>query len=330
MSKVMGGEYAISANALDNMQPVLGKTISYSSGRCALYTILKSCERNCLSREILLPDYLCDSVTRAVIDAGWRYSFYHIDSSLKPDFDNVNCKTILLINYFGLIDLKETVNRLRSSFSDITIIIDKVQAYYSFDSSIGEDYSFCSLRKWFPVADGAYVNTRNGLSLAEDIEYGDNLFAEYKLKGNILKAEDENASEAFLKLLAKGEEVLDKNYICKASPSSEYLMKSVDKGFVSEKRKMNASILHEGLLKLGIPHVYNIDAVPLFIPVFVDEPEVIRQRMYAEGIFTPIHWPHISNELNGENRLYHSELSLICDHRYDEEDMMRELKVLGI
>lgn len=52
--------------------------------------------------------------------------------------------------------------------------------------------------------------------------------------------------------------------------------------------------------------------------------------MFANGIFTPIHWPYISEAMNGKyNTIYSDELSLICDQRYNLSDMDRILGVLA-
>ena len=54
--------------------------------------------------------------------------------------------------------------------------------------------------------------------------------------------------------------------------------------------------------------------------------------MFKNNIFTPVHWPYESENLNGfiENQLYETELSLICDQRYSLNDMNRQIEVLSI
>ena len=53
--------------------------------------------------------------------------------------------------------------------------------------------------------------------------------------------------------------------------------------------------------------------------------------MFKNNVFTPVHWPYESDILNGQkkNKLYETELSLICDQRYSMDDMKRQVKVLG-
>ena len=52
--------------------------------------------------------------------------------------------------------------------------------------------------------------------------------------------------------------------------------------------------------------------------------------MFNNNIFTPVHWPYVSKELNGyiKNTIYETELSLICDQRYTIDDMNIQIEVL--
>lgn len=51
------------------------------------------------------------------MDAGWKYSFYNIEDRLTvTDVNNLEldrCDAILLINYFGLLNLNEIINQIR-------------------------------------------------------------------------------------------------------------------------------------------------------------------------------------------------------------------------
>ena len=66
------------------------------------------------------------------------------------------------------------------------------------------------------------------------------------------------------------------------------------------------------------------------MPVFLDDRTLVRSKMFSEKIFTPVHWPYETERLNGSerNKLYDTELSLICDQRYSLEDMEKQIEVL--
>lgn len=324
---IIGGEFAIDPNA--KFDGKAEQTIAYSSGRAALYQILLACEKKIGQKgTIALPDYLCSSITQTVIDKGWNYIFYHINPELYPECYEQDCDAVLLINYFGMLNPEKVISKIRERFPNRLIILDNVQAYYEMQKDIGADYRFCSYRKWFPVPDGADIISIDDETITPEYLY-QNTFAKYKFAGNVLKNfEKEVGSNIILKLLADGEETLDRNYLCNPYELSPRLISEVDVELTARKRRENASILHTELSKLDIPHVYSSDGVPLFVPIFVNNRDEVRRAMFAEEIFTPVHWPVVSSEINGNNTLYETELSLICDQRYGEEQMLKQIAVL--
>ena len=78
MHRIIGGEFAIDSRLLSKNENSI--ELQYSSGRSALYSILMHIKAK--NGKILLPSYLCDSITRTVIDAGWMYEFYQVDEFL--------------------------------------------------------------------------------------------------------------------------------------------------------------------------------------------------------------------------------------------------------
>ncbi|MBP3296318.1 MAG: hypothetical protein J6M27_07035, partial [Lachnospiraceae bacterium] len=214
---IIGGEFAI--HRIEDMAivPKEGRDL-FASGRTALYAILQDAHQEKGCREILLQDYLCDSVTRTIQDYGLSYDFHHIHNDLYPDWESVeerlipNC-AILLINYFGILNLSRFVERLREQTSSPIIIMDDVQNYYGF-AQIDHDYAFTSHRKWFPVPDGAMVSKRGGEIPAPT---GKNSFAPYKYAGNMLKEMKEVPDEVCLSLLERGERILEQDYMVACS-----------------------------------------------------------------------------------------------------------------
>ena len=263
-------------------------------------------------------------------NAGWTYSFYSVKENLHIDFTSLksikNYDVIVLINYFGMTKLDDDINQIKELVPELLIIEDDVQAYYEINNSIA-DYSFTSLRKWFPYPDGAEIITTRRLN--DNIELHDNNWAQYKLAGNILKNYcDYIDDDIALALLNKGEELLDNKYLSPCSEATETIFTSLDLNEIADKRKKNAKILHEELLNLNIPHLYSEVSVPLFITIFVENRDEQRRAFFSEKIFTPKQWPRISDELNGTNPLYDTELSLICDQMYRTEDMLKQIGVI--
>lgn len=339
--KIVGGEFEIfpelKTDGLSNgRMPGTAGERYYTSGRTCLYAILKSiADISGGTGGVLVPDYICASVTRTIMDTGHRFSFYKIGRNLCPDMESVYSglqrqKIILLVNYFGMVDLKSTISSIRRISKDSVIIVDNVQDYYGFGRVKGFDYAFTSFRKWFPVPDGAKVIAKDKRRCDVLPEYiGTNRFARYKLVGNMMKGfRGEMDDSVCLKLLEEGERILDEEYLCGCTDYSLAAMQKMDIGGYAEKRKNNAKILHEGLEWLGIAHIYKKDIVPFFVPIILKNRDKIRGKLFGQCIFCPVHWPHESEELQGNNILYSEELSLICDQRYDENDMRLIVEIL--
>ena len=81
------------------------------------------------------------------------------------------------------------------------------------------------------------------------------------------------------------------------------------------------------------PEIDN-NETPLFIPVFINpnRRNDLRRFLIQKNIFCPIHWPlsalHKISEKSKE--LYQGELSIICDQRYDRDDMERIAKEISL
>lgn len=337
MVNIIGGEFKIPLTNMEKKETENYKL--FASGRGAFAAILRKiiAGNNTLHKcgNVMLPDYLCSSITQVCIDEKIQYQFYHISENLLPDEEDLLPKLgdnsiVLLISYFGMIDVKKIAERIKEHNPNVVIILDDVQNYYSqYSESNFWDYRFNSYRKWFAVPDGAEAFCKSGFL---DFPKTKNSFAQYKFSGNVLKNFSNWVEDTLcLDLIKKGEEILDKDYNCECSKISKQLFPKISFEEIKVKRQENATYLHFELEKLGIKHIYNSDRVPFFIPVFLENRDEVRKEMFKNNVFTPVHWPYESDILNGQkkNKLYETELSLICDQRYSMDDMKRQVKVLG-
>ena len=334
-TKIIGGEFKIPADVLQ-MDSIRSNEPVYSLGRTCFYAILEDIKKLVPENGVLLPDYLCSSVAEVPARLGTPFKHYHVNSNFLPDMDSLRnlldyngekC-TVMLIAYFGLVNLDDTITAIRRDFPGTTIIVDDVQNFYGFGQHTDYDYCFTSYRKWFAVPDGADVLKKNGpMKLSSFQEQP--AYVQYKAAGNLLKNHGDIVDETIaLELIEKGENMMDTEYLYRCSDVSSELFKRIDFDMVQTQRRLNAEILHEGLEKLNIRHLYDGAKTPLFVPIIVPNRDRLRKRLFSEMIFAPVHWPVESKELQGTNELYGTELSLICDQRYDGSDMERILHVI--
>lgn len=327
---MIGGEFSIAVSDFLNADVTHSKTpdvYTYSSGRAALYQILKYLQKVKGTTRILLPDYLCRSVLVPVNALQLDCVFYPIDETLKLIKDSFNDTykngdAILIINYFGLQDLSEEIAFIKSIDEDAIIIEDNVQAYYEFKKDLGDvDFKFTSLRKTFAVPDGGLVKTKHQLPKVET----PNTFGQYKAAAALLKSMREGNfnDQIYLELFEKGEDLINSEQECGMSNIAEKLYGIVDEERVKVRRLNNARFLIEELTRIGIKPLLPLTDghVPLFIPILLSNRNAVRMAMFSKEIFCPIHWPLEGMDIQRGKLLAETELSLIIDQRYGRKDM---------
>ena len=335
---MIGGEFPIAVTDIlnaENRHAVVPDVYTYSSGRAALYQILKYLKAELGISRILLPDYLCSSILVPVNKLGMDYEFYPIDEMLELEpakFLELYKKgtAVLLINYFGLKDLSSQLEYIRSVDEHSIIIEDDVQAYYEFKKELsGVDFKFTSLRKTFAVPDGGLVKTKHCLPKVDT----PNTFGQYKAAAALLKSMREGNfnDQIYLELFEKGESLIDSEQDCGMSRIAEKLYSFVDEERVRVRRLNNAEYLIGELEKIGVTPILPLteDHVPLFIPIKLSNRDIVRKSMFAHELFCPVHWPLDGLDIQRGKQMADTELSLIIDQRYGRKEMEAILAIIN-
>lgn len=334
---MIGGEFPIAVTDILNAQNRhldAPDVYTYSSGRAALFQILKYLRQEKNVTHVLLPDYLCSSVLVPIKKLGLDYAFYPINEKLELElasFQQLYKKgtTVLIINYFGLQDLSSQIKAIRELDDKAIIIEDDVQAYYEFIKPLdGVDFKFTSLRKTFAVPDGGLVKTRHHLPIVST----PNTFGQYKAAAALLKSMREGNfnDQIYLELFEKGESLIDSEQECGMSLIAEKLYSFMNEEHVKVRRLNNAEYLVEQLEKLGIKPLLPLleNHVPLFVPIVLKNRDAVRKATFQKEIFCPVHWPLDGMEIKRGEQMANEELSLIIDQRYGRKEMDEIIKVL--
>lgn len=333
---MIGGEFEINPDAPRGILQEQENIYYYSSGRAALFQILKSIsDRN---KHIWLPDYLCTTIVKSVASAGFLYSFYELNNSFETESETLSeagfedGDTILLINYFGLQHLQSVTSRIRKAFPTAIIIEDDVQAFFEFNErpNPDADYRYTSLRKTFPVTDGAPVYTKHPMPMVS----GENTFAPLKLEASYMKYNRDNLKndDEYLALFKQGNDLIDSNLDSVMSEHSKAIYAAYDLDAVKRKRRANVNCILSALSDANIRTIMPVpdDSFPLFVPIWLENRDDIRKRMFEREVFCPVHWPTEGMVLKRGNEMFRHELSLICDQRYSVRDISLIINDLNV
>ena len=338
-NKEIGSEFWLDAE-LQNEKSVPNETLVLS-GRTAIDAIIKDILKTRKVKNVYMPAYCCDSMIDPFLRNGIRVDLYDlefndglhyiVDEDLQTDIFYVN-------NYFGY---ENTIsNDIIEHFKQkgAIIIYDKTHSLFMTNDTTDAlaDYSFASIRKWMGVVDGAAVNKRKGRF---ELEMNDYPHLQCKLDAMREKAKYINGDltidkQQFLTKYSEFGHHLSEEYQgYKMDDLSVGIWLQSDKVEIRKQRRENAAVLHLGT---GLHFMGNLftNSCPIFVPVLFDTTEernVIRKHLIKNGIYCPIHWPKntlVTPDME-VNRIFDTELSLICDQRYTETDMERIINVIN-
>ena len=200
------------------------------------------------------------------------------------------------------------------------------------------DFVYGSYRKWVDINCG-FLAWKKELSY-EEITQNDNyqVYSSvreklFDLKTDFIKG-GKTSKEDFLPLIERAETMLEEQYHHKMTDKrSIEVLKKTDASYVKICRMENARVLTDAINEMKdkrvrcITPILNTADVPLFVPVIVFPTcrNSLRKYLIENQIYCPVHWPvsTLHSIMPGSKQLFESELSLICDQRYDNEDMMR-------
>ena len=333
---MIGGEYEIDLSLQrDGFVPEVD-THYYASGRAALYQILLSLSPY-HKRSVWMPDWLCYSMVEAAKKAEFDVRFYELDEEYKATTEALDHSgfrdgdVVLMVNYFGLQDLLPVAQKIKNAYPTAIVIEDDVQAYWCFSERENPfaDYRFTSLRKSFAIPDGGIVKTKHPMRIAIE----KNTFFSYKIEAGVMKSRRGCGGikdEDYLRLFELGEEAINRNYNSVMSESATRLFAGTDSQEVKRRRIDNAKVVLDGLLEMGIRPMIEVSpgAVPLFIPVFLENRDEVRKNMFLHGVFCPVHWPSEGLPVKRGVEMAKNELSLIIDQRYGESEILSIIELM--
>ena len=314
------------------------------SGRTAIDLIVQDIVRTKIVRNVYMPAWCCDSMLAPFVAHGIYVDFYDVVHTESTESTEIICHTdftdhtdiFYVTNYFGYENTLpvETVKRYKEQ--GCIVLYDRTHSFLMENDPYLAlaDYSFSSIRKWMGVIGGSVVK---GVRDCDLKPYPHLECKEQAMRMKKAFIEDDLSvdKQAFLKLYSEFGHHLAEDYQNYEMDDLSYaLYKTEDLSAMQRKRRENAKYLHENLKGVRFIGKLTENAVPLFVPVFFDTTEqrnAVRKRLIDAQIYCPIHWPKptlIPADFEA-NKIYDTELSLICDQRYDLTDMERMVTLIN-
>lgn len=315
-------------------------------GRTALEIALRDALENGCLRTVYMPSYCCHTMIEPFVSKGLHVVFYDVfwgSEGLTDDFDeNNSCDIVFLMDYFGFYSSETAQRAVRQKQKGKLLIYDATHSLFCRNIDYSQyDYVFGSVRKWMGLNAGFcskagqwewfpalkshdwYVQVRNE-ALDQKHQFMMGHFSE---------------KQAFLNAFASAEERLEYDYIGYGPDDrSVKVLNGFDPDSLYAKRRKNASYVisrinnwNSSVIKSPYKKLCG-GACPLFVPLYVASSVrgALRSELIRQQVYFPMHWPlsplHCCNERS--EQVYNTELSFVCDQRYDIVDMERALRII--
>ena len=287
----------------------------FLSGRSALKAIVQEIKEK--TKSVSLPSWCCDSIIRPFLEAGMEVSFYTVMGA-EQYLENITTDAVLVMDFFGYTGYSHIENYNGIVIRDVT--------HSLFSNSYNDaEYYFGSLRKWAGFYTGGYACgfKRSLLQLPENEEY-------VRLRREAMGAKKAyingtTDSKDYLKTFDQAENMLEHCGIELMDKRDYDYVRKLNAKFIRDSRCSNAQILLNAFNDIAVFKSFNEQDCPMFVPIMVPDGRrnKLRQYLIEHQIYCPVHWP-ISryHRLTSKERfIYDNELSLVCDQRYNSDDM---------
>ena len=350
MFREIGGNFPLTENDIKQnatQQDIWGcssfkNALYLNSGSSAIFYLL---DNNYVGeKNVVLPAYTCITCIRPFIYRNFNIQYYTINKDLtinKDSFEkaihhfNNNC-IVYIHAYFGFNTLESIKDELADlhKHPNITIINDFTHSWLS-QNQIEAHFYIASLRKWLQTPDGGILASNINLTfnnkniLDYDREQTNTYIKASLLKNRYLDNDASISKDQFLPLFNDSVACFRKKEIRAMSPISKTIYDNTNYQEVTIKRKKNCQYLIDHIKNPYIEKIFSSvpdDAVPFYLPVYVKKDrKKFQQHLAANNIYCPIHWnvPEYIANTPFANEIYPQIISLVCDQRYDLDDMER-------
>lgn len=286
-----------------------------------------NCARNCLAyliearhiESIWIPKYLCASVRNVAARYGIKIHLYDTCQDFLPDYGSMDIDDgsyLYLVDYYGQLSdtsIQDAYRRFRGN-----LIVDEVMAFFRMPAP-GVDTIY-SCRKFFGVADGAYLYTDASIEreLATDASHTrmDFVLGRCECDSNVYYPESARNNKRFADEDIKW-----------MSPITHNILRAIDYDAAAQRREENFRYLaacldgRNELDPLATPGAF-------MYPFLADKGATLRKQMQEQKIYVSLLWGEALEYGGYAERFARDILPLPVDQRYTLDDMAYECDVL--
>lgn len=284
-----------------------GDKLRLNCGRSTFYCAVKDSK----VKKVYMPYLNCPNSIDPIISAGAEIEYYYLNEDLTPkDILPKKNEAVMWINYYG----NATEKQKKSVYDQYeTLFIDNCNAFFS--KPVDGAYNCYSTRKFFGVADGAYLIKRNieNMELQEGFSAEDSLF--------LLKTIERGTNAVYCDNLQNEKRLV--NSVTRMSKLTKRILESIDYEDIQNIRYRNFLKLHENLKDINQFDVNIESRTHMYYPLLVFQ-DSLRFKLVENHIYTPTWWRHVpelSNNSKVETILSKYMVMIPIDQRYSETDM---------
>lgn len=306
----------------------------YLNARSAIFSVISSLH----PKTVWMPSYLCLSMLESPKVANIPVRFFPVNKYLQIEekgwiSEIMQGDAVIVIDYFGFKIAQWVYGAIRQRGA--WIIEDACHALLS--SHVGQysDFVVYSPRKFIGVPDGGILFSKTPCAISTDrikppSSWWMKAFAACLLRREFDYSESDG-DRVWFRLSKEIESEMPLGNYEASALSIAILELATDWESISNKRRDNYLILLDDLKKYALYKDLPDDVVPLGFPITVKNRDEMRQVLFEQNIYPPIHWEladAVPKQYVESHELSQHILTLICDQRYKKNDMERIIHVV--
>lgn len=334
-SKLVGGVFGFNISLNGEKPSFLSPTSSfYLNARSAIFAVISSLR----PKTVWMPSYLCLSMLESTKVANIPVRFFPINKYLQIEekgwiSEIMEGDAVIIIDYFGFKIAEWVYGAIRQRGA--LIIEDASQALLSSHVGQHSDFVVYSPRKFVGVPDGGILWSKTPCKISMDRIKPPSSWLIKAFAACLLRSEfdssQSNGDRVWFRLSKEIESDMPVGNYEASALSIAILELGTDWESIYNKRRENYLILLDNLKKYALYKDLPDDVVPLGFPISVKNRDKLRQVLFDNNIYPPVHW-ELSNSVPEEfvesRQLSKKIMTLICDQRYDEKDMERIINIV--